>query len=263
MGDIYKRKNTFSFAIIQSSLIWEDCKSNLNYFSEQINALKSKVDLVVLPETFSTGFTMNVESFADEKGETLKWMIHQARENHVFLAGSIIVKENKNYYNRLYWVTPEGNVEYYNKRHLFRMGREQEFFTPGDDRVIVNIGKVRILLQICYDLRFPVFARNRGDYDVILYVANWPTARQLAWETLLPARAVENISYVIAANRSGIDGEGDGTCGVSMFIDPKGKIKARLTDQPGLLVSSVNLEVLDSLRKNFPAQDDADDFTIL
>lgn len=263
MGKNYKGIESISVAIIQADLFWEDSKSNLKYFSEQIHALKNEVDLVVLPETFSTGFSMNVEQIADRGFTTRDWMIQQAAENDVFIAGSVVVEEKGRFYNRLYWVSPDGNVEHYDKRHLFRMGREQEYFTPGNKRVIVNLGKVRILLQICYDLRFPVFSRNRGDYDVILYVANWPTARKLAWETLLPARAIENISYVIAANRSGIDGEEQGTCGTSMVIDPIGKIKARLNDHPGLLVSSINHEVLKSLRKNFPAQDDADEFRIV
>ncbi|MFC2080268.1 amidohydrolase [Bacteroidota bacterium] len=255
--------DSFYLAIVQSKLFWEDSRANLNYFESQINSLKKAVQLIVLPETFSTGFTMNVEEYADQNDETLKWMIHQAKKNEVFLTGSVIVKEGAKYYNRLYWVNPKGAFEYYDKRHLFRMGREHESFSSGDKRVVVNLGKARILLQICYDLRFPVFARNRGDYDIILYVANWPTPRQLVWETLLPARAIENQCYVIGANRSGIDGEGEETCGGSCVVNPKGEIKTRLSAQPGLLVSSINLEELISFRKNFPVSQDSDDFSLL
>lgn len=260
--EAYLRKK-LTLAIIQSRLHWEDAAANRSFFEEEIKGIQGDPDLVVLPETFTTGFTMHVEEHADTTSTTMAWMQRIAQQRGITLAGSCIVREGKQYFNRLYWVEPSGNVMYYDKRHLFRMGREQLHFAPGNKRVIVQLGAFRILLQICYDLRFPVFARNRGDYDVILYVANWPTARQLVWETLLTARAIENQAFVVAANRCGIDGEGMDNCGLSRVIDPKGNIKARLNDQPGVLFSSLDLEELQTFRSNFPAHEDADDFNLL
>jgi predicted amidohydrolase len=231
-------------------------------YEELLQSIDDMPDLVVLPETFSTGFTMNVKPYADTRGEVLQWMVGVSGKLNIHLTGSCIVKEGANYYNRLYWVNPSGDVAFYDKRHLFRMGREQEHFTKGKDRVIVKMGSFRFLLQICYDLRFPVFARNRGDYDAILYVANWPTARKHVWETLLVARAIENQSYVIGANCTGIDGEGVDNCGGSCVIDPKGKTKARLNEQPGILYSTIDLKEITSFRKKFPAWEDADDFLL-
>lgn len=252
-----------TLAIIQSMLHWEDADANLAFFEEKIMGITGEIDLVVLPETFSTGFTMHVEEHADADGNTLGWMRRIAAKKDITLAGSCIVKEAGHYYNRLYWVAPSGQTRHYDKRHLFRMGREQLHFSPGNKRVVVPLGAFRILLQVCYDLRFPVFARNRGDYDAILYVANWPTARQPVWETLLTARAIENQAFVIAANRCGVDGEGMDNCGFSRVIDPKGNIKARLNEQPGLIITSIDLGELQAFRSNFPAHEDADDFQLL
>jgi omega-amidase len=256
-------KKIITLAIIQPHLHWEDPGANLSFFEKEITNLRETPDLVVLPETFTTGFTMNVEDHADRDGQTVAWMQQMAGKTGSTIAGSCIVKEQQKYYNRLYWVSPSGRVVHYDKRHLFRMGREQLHFSPGKQRVVVELNGFRILLQICYDLRFPVFTRNRGDYDAILYVANWPTARQPVWETLLTARAIENQAYVIAANRSGTDGEGMDNCGLSRVIDPKGNIKARLNEQPGVLISSLDLDELQAFRANFPAYEDADDFRLL
>jgi len=256
-------KDTLTLAIIQSNLFWEDPQSNLIAFEKELSALKGKVDLAVLPETFSTAFTMQVERFADKNNETLHWMINNAKKNNIILTGSIIVKESGHFYNRLYWIDSNGKVDFYDKRHLFRMGGERKHFTHGKARKIVKIGEIRILLQICYDLRFPVYSRNRGDYDVLLYVANWPAVRKNAWDTLLPARAIENQAYVIAANRCGIDGLGADTCGNSCVIDPKGYFKARLNDQPRKLLSSIDINELNEYKKNFPVYEDADKFKLL
>ncbi len=256
-------KREIHLAILQSDLEWENPQTNLAYFEQQVISLDEQIDLALLPETYSTGFTMRVKEFADRDEEVLGWMKRVASGNGVHLAGSCIVMENDHYYNRLYCVSPDGGYVYYDKRHLFRMGREQEYFSPGNQRVIVRIGKFRVLLQICYDLRFPVFARNRGDYDAILYVANWPAVRNEVWDILLRARAIENQAYVIGVNRTGKDGEGMDHLGGSCLIDPKGNVKARLDDQPGLLLSSMNYSKLESFRKDFPAAKDADDFKLL
>jgi omega-amidase len=251
-----------SIAIIQPQLHWENIDANLRMFEELLQSIVDMPDLVVLPETFSTGFTMNVKQYADSRGDVLQWMVRVSEKFNVQLTGSCIVKEGTHFYNRLYWVSPSGEIAFYDKRHLFRMGREQEHFTSGEERVIVRLGSFRFLLQICYDLRFPVFARNRGDYDAILYVANWPTARKHVWETLLIARAIENQSFVIGANCTGTDGEGVDNCGESCVIDPKGRTKARLNEQPGILFSTIALEEIISFRNNFPAWEDADDFLL-
>lgn len=256
-------KKEINLAILQSDLQWENPQVNLMQFEQQIVALDDQTDLALLPETFSTGFTMRVREFADNDEEVLEWMKRMAAGSGIHLAGSCIVSENDRYYNRLYWVSPEGGYIYYDKRHLFRMGREQEYFSPGTRRVVVRIGKFRVLLQICYDLRFPVFARNRGDYDAILYVANWPAVRSEVWDILLKARAIENQAYVIGVNRTGTDGERMKHLGGSCLIDPKGNVKARLDDQPGVLLSSMNYAELERFRKDFPASKDADEFKLL
>ncbi|MCF8346068.1 MAG: amidohydrolase [Bacteroidales bacterium] len=256
-------KNTLTIAIIQPQLQWEQIDANLKFFERKICSISSSADLVILPETFTTGFTMQVEQYADTRGRVVEWMKKLAHQQDITLTGSCIIKEGTDYFNRLYWVSSSGEVQYYDKRHLFRFGREQEFFTPGNRRVIVTIGAFRVLLQICYDLRFPVFSRNRQDYEVILYVANWPTARKKVWEILLPARAIENQAFVIGANCSGTDGEGVENCGGSCVIDPKGNIKTRLNDQPGILFSTIDIDNLLSFRENFPVRKDADDFNLL
>jgi omega-amidase len=256
-------KKKVTIAIIQPKLHWENVGANLALFEDQFHSLNQGIDLVVLPETFSTGFTMNVKRFAETNGEILQWMVRQSAKYNFNLTGSCIVKENGKYFNRLYWTDPSGKHAHYDKRHLFRMGREQEFFSPGRDRVVVQLESFRILLQICYDLRFPVFARNRGDYDAILYVANWPSARKHVWETLLTARAIENQAYVIGANCTGTDGEGVDNCGASLVIDPKGEIKARLDHQPDVLYTSLDIDELNDFRSVFPAWEDADPFGLI
>ncbi len=256
-------KRKVAIAVIQPKLHWENAEANLNFFEDQFRTLKQGTDLVILPETFSTGFTMNVERFADPNEEILQWMIRQSAENNFTLTGSSIIKENGKYFNRLYWTDPIGNSTHYDKRHLFRMGREQEFFTAGRERIIVQFESFRILLQICYDLRFPVFARNRGDYDAILYVANWPSARRHVWKTLLTARAIENQAFVIGANCTGRDGVGVDNCGVSSVIDPKGEIIARLNHKPGVLYASLDIDDLNKFRSGFTAWEDADQFRLI
>lgn len=256
-------KKRISIAIIQPLLHWENIESNLTFFEDQFRSLDRGNDLVVLPETFSTGFTMNVERFADSNGEILQWMVSQSAKYNFSLTGSCIVNESGKYYNRLYWADPSGKHAFYDKRHLFRMGREQEHFTAGRDRVVVQLESFRILLQICYDLRFPVFARNRGDYDAILYVANWPSARKHVWETLLTARAIENQAFVIGANCTGTDGEGVDNCGISSVIDPKGQIRTRLDHQPGVLYTSLDIDEINDFRSAFPAWEDADPFSLM
>jgi predicted amidohydrolase len=228
-----------------------------------LEKMSPETDLVILPETFSTGFTMQSDRFSeDENGKAVSWMKKVAVEKQTYVTGSLIVMEERNIFNRLYWVSPDGVVGYYDKRHLFRMGREDKHFVPGTSRPLFNLGEFRFLPQICYDLRFPVFSRNRGDYDVLFYVANWPAPRQPVWETLLRARAIENQSYVLGVSRVGIDGLGVEHLGGTCVIDPMGNVVHIMDNQPGILTTTIELDRLRNFREKFPAWKDADRFTL-
>jgi omega-amidase len=249
---------------IQPDLIWEDIDANLERLEGMIEVLTSKTDLIILPETFSTGFTMQSKLYAEkEDGKAVQWMKRMARENQCYMTGSIILREGENIYNRLYWISPKGIEGFYDKRHLFRMGRENQHFVAGKERPMFNLGEFRFLPQICYDLRFPVFSRNSEDYDVLFYVANWPAPRHLVWETLLLARAIENQSYVLGTSRVGVDGEGVDHAGGSCAVDPMGKLISRMDNQPGIQSSLLNLNAVRDFREKFPAWKDADRFKII
>ncbi|MEN8230262.1 MAG: amidohydrolase [Bacteroidota bacterium] len=256
-------KEIITVCQVQADLIWEQIDANLDMLEAMLEHVRSDTDLIVLPETFSTGFTMQSDLHAEEEdGKALAWMKRMAREKQSFITGSVITRENNQIFNRLYWVSPSGVEGHYNKRHLFRMGREDQHFSPGQERPVFHLGDFRFLPQICYDLRFPVFSRNKGDYDVLLYVANWPVHRHRVWEILLQARAIENQSYVLGTSRSGTDGLGIGHAGGSCAIDPKGHVMDCLDEKPGLLTSNLNLEELRAFREKFPAWKDADRFRI-
>ncbi len=250
-------------ALLQADLAWEQIDTNLSMFGTMMDQLPGEVDLVVMPETFSTGFTMDSGRFAGRWRETLAWMQSAAKKGGFIVTGSVIAEEDGKYFNRQFWVEPGGGVTRYDKRHLFRMGREDRNFSPGHERVIVNAGGFRILLQICYDLRFPVFARNRNDYDMIIYIANWPSVRQDVYDVLLRARAIENSAFVVACNRTGTDGEGVASSGSSCIIDPRGKGFRNLGEQPGVLIETIHLDEVNRYRKSFPVQQDADNFKLL
>jgi len=247
---------------VQADLIWEDIDLNLKLLEGMLEELEQDTDLVVLPETFSTGFTMNSEKLAEgENGKAVRWMNRMAEQKQCFVTGSIICRGSDGLiYNRLFWVSPEGIEDYYDKRHLFRPGGEKENFSQGKERKIFQLGSFRILPQICYDLRFPVFSRNRGDYDVMLYVANWPATRQPVWEILTRARAMENQSYLLGTNRVGTDGTGTVSIGGTCTINPIGGEILRMDKAPALGTSVLDLEKLRNFRKKFPAWKDADLF---
>jgi omega-amidase len=251
-------------SLVQPDLIWEDPAENLERIGNMVREkVPSGTDLVLLPETFSTGFTMHAEHFAEEEpGPGREWMLSLARELNACLAGSLIVRSGGQIYNRLYWVSPGGLEGHYDKRHLFRMGREDKHFRPGESRKIFKLGAVRIMPQICYDLRFPVFARNRNDYDVLVYVASWPAPRQSVWETLLRARAIENQACVLAVSRVGVDGEGVDHLGGTCIVDPTGRVEGVLDHRPGVLHGIIDLKKIREFREQFPAWKDADDFLI-
>ena len=245
-----------TIAIVQTDIRWADPAVNRQCIEELIKG--QSADLFVLPEMFSTGFATNPVGIAEEDNSSLSWMKAMASQHHAAFAGSIAVKEGERYYNRFYFVKPDGSVSTYDKRHLFTYGHEDQYFTAGSQRTIVEYQGVRILLEVCYDLRFPVWSRNRKDYDMIIYVANWPTSRMGVWNTLLRARAIENQCFVAGVNRVGTDPVCDYSGG-SMVIDAYGKVIADCgTDNPGCATVTLDMERLYAFRKKFPVLDDAD-----
>lgn len=247
--------------ILQNDIYWSDISANTNHVDEIMDKA-GRADLYVLPEMFSTGFCTHPEGIADKNGITLEWMRKKAAEKEAAIAGSIAIEENGKFYNRFHFVYPDGKVVCYNKKHLFTYGGEDKRFTPGNERVIAEYKGVRILLQICYDLRFPVFSRNRNDYDVAIYVASWPTPRVEAWKALLKARAIENQCYVLAVNRVGSDPFCQ-YCGGSAVIDPYGKIVSACEDgKECFAVADIDMKKLLAFREKFPVFGDADSFNL-
>ncbi len=252
-------------SLIQTSLHWEDVEKNLQMFTVKLGSEELKnTDLIILPEMFNTGFTMNPALFAEEmNGQTVNWMQKMAKEKNAVITGSLIIKDGLKYYNRLIWMQPDGELHYYDKRHLFRMANEQEHFSAGMERVIFNIHGWRICPMICYDLRFPVWSRNRNDYDLLFYIANWPEKRNNAWSSLLVARAIENLCYVAGVNRVGNDGNEILYSGNSALIDYKGVyMAASIPLVNEILTMELSYSDLQDYKKSFPAHLDADDFEI-
>jgi len=252
-----------TISLVQYDITWEDKYVNRRKIENLIQQIES-TDMIVLPEMFSTGFSMNVESMAEPMdGQTVVWLKKIAKEKDVVICGSIIIQENNQYFNRLLFVRPDGKINSYDKRHLFTMGNEQKYYTPGEKQLIVEFKGFRILPLVCYDLRFPVWSRNRGNFDLMIYVANWPAPRQKAWKTLLRARAIENQSYLVAVNRTGTDVNGIVYVGGSYTIDAKGKIIQQLSkNEEGIITEKYSLESLQRFRKHFPVLDDADQFSL-
>ncbi|MFZ1798481.1 MAG: amidohydrolase [Chitinophagaceae bacterium] len=256
--------------IIQTSLAWEDKAANLEMLGKKIFAIKDKTHIVILPEMFSTGFSMKPEILAESMdGDTVAWMKDIARNKKIILTGSLMIKENDAYYNRLLWVLPNGEIGYYDKRHLFGYGKEDEHYSPGKTRMIVSVNGWKINLQVCYDLRFPVWARqnmrensNKDEYDVLMYVANWPEKRSHAWKTLLVARAIENQCYVIGVNRVGNDGNDIYHSGDSMVMGPLGEILFERSHDECVQTIILDKSKLDDVRNQFPFLSDADNFSI-
>lgn len=244
--------------ILQRDIEWGNPTLNTARADEAISR-NAGADLYVLPEMFSTGFCTSPEGIAESNdSESLRWMKRKAAEMNAAIAGSIAVEEDDRYYNRFYFVKPDGEVAYYDKKHLFTYGGEHRRFTAGQERVVVAWRGVRILLEVCYDLRFPIWARNRGDYDMILYVASWPTPRVAAWSALLVARAIENQCYVAGVNRVGSDPACD-YCGGSVIIDPYGQAMASCPDNTECeATAEIDMAALEAFREKFPVLHDAD-----
>ena len=256
--------------LIQSDLHWEDIEANLAMFEEKVWQIGSTTDVIVLPEMFTTGFTMAAPKLAEHMNmRTFKWMKQMADQTGALILGSYIVTVHERYYNRLLWMEPGGQFKTYDKRHLFRMANEHKVFSPGESMLIGTWKGWRICPLICYDLRFPVWSRNRWDaharklsYDVAVYVANWPTTRIDAWSTLLKARAIENFSYVVGVNRVGLDGNGVEHNGNSSVISPKGEYIYTNEGTESMRTVELSSNSLEAFRDRFPAFQDADDFEI-
>ena len=258
-------KETIKITLAQTPLYWESVNRNLNMFTDRIGKLrKGTTDLIVLPEMFNTGFTMHAEQVAEDmNGDTVQWMKDVAALKDCVISGSIVIKEKGRFYNRFLWVSSNGNVQYYDKRHLFAMAGEDKVFTHGKKRVIVSLHGWKILLQVCYDLRFPVWARNREDYDVAIYTANWPEMRRHAWKQLLVARSIENQTFTIGVNRTGKDGNKITYKGDSTIVDPMGyHVEPHKRTQGGLITYLLDHNRIVATRRSLPFLKDADDFRI-
>ena len=250
-------------ALIQSDLYWEDVYKNRKSFESKVNQIDSNVNLVVLPEMFSTGFTMNAPEVAETmEGETVLWLQSLAKQKNFAITGSLIILENEKYYNRMLFVFPSGKIEYYDKRHLFSLAGEDQFYTSGKEKVIVEYLDWKICLQVCYDLRFPVFARNVENYDLLLYVANWPKVRTNAWDTLLKARAIENLSYVAGVNRVGLDANNYEHVGHSQVIDFLGNFILEPQETESVFIVELDKKAMIETRKKLDFLNDKDIFEI-
>ncbi len=250
--------------LLQTDIQWADPLSNREHLQEMIRSLQGGSDLIVLPEMFSTGFATTPEGIAeDAPSPSLTWMHKISEETSSALCGSIAVHLGEgDYRNRFYFVLPDGREFHYDKHHLFTYSGEHVHYTPGNERVIVTWKGVRFLLLVCYDLRFPVFSRNRGDYDAVIYVASWPSSRQGAWDTLLRARAIENQCYVLGVNRVGTDPK----CsydGGTVMVDPYGNVISGVPyKEEGVCEGNLDMEILEAFRAKFPVLSDSDPFTM-
>ena len=253
-----------SVAMVQADLTWENPQANRARLEKMFDSMKDRADLVILPEMFSTGFSMSSHTLAETmSGPTVDWMHENAVRLDAVITGSIIIRENDAYFNRLLWMRPDGTMDVYDKRHLFRMGNEHEHYDQGKTRLVVRLRGWHICPLICYDLRFPVWSRNRGDVDMLIYVANWPASRQKVWNTLLKARAIENQVFVAGVNRVGHDGEGIDYQGDTQLVNPRGDVVAGpVPNYPGITIADLFPGELTEFRKKFPVGDDADDFTV-
>lgn len=250
-------------ALIQSDLLWEDPEGNRKMFEGKINAISEDVDLIILPEMFTTGFTMEPQNIDISEGNaTVKWMQGLAREKQVALIGSIVFHERDKFFNRLFFVSPEGGLETYDKKHTFTLAGEDEVYEAGNQKLILGYKGFRICPMICYDLRFPVWARNMEDYDILVYVANWPKKRIQAWDTLLRARAIENMAYCIGVNRVGLDGMDYEYTGHSAVYDALGQ-NIGFSDEEEVIYATLHKEHIESTRKKLRFLEDRDNFSLI
>ena len=266
--------SSLTFTLVQTALNWENKEANLQMLEQKIASIKDKTQVVVLPEMFSTGFSMKPQQFAETmNGPTVQWMKKVAAAKRIALTGSIIIEEDGHYYNRLIWMLPNGKHGIYNKRHLFAFAGEDQHYTPGTQRLIASANGWKINLMVCYDLRFPVWSRqsplqkegneSSPEYDILVYVANWPERRSLAWKTLLQARAIENQCYVIGVNRTGNDGNNIYHSGDSMVINALGEVLYHKAHEEDIFTITLDKAHLQQVREKMPFLKDADSFLIL
>jgi predicted amidohydrolase len=259
-----------TISTIQTDIHWENKDKNLRMLEEKIQSLQGNTEVVILPEMFSTGFSMHAESLAEPMdGPTVEWMKKVSIENKMIVTGSVIIEAEKKYYNRLIWMMPNGSYGTYDKRHLFAYSGEDKHYTAGNKRLITSVKGWKINVQVCYDLRFPVWARQhpaeesgQPEYDVLLYVANWPERRSHAWKTLLCARAIENQCYVVGVNRVGKDGNDIYYSGNSLVIDPLGEVLYHMADEEDIFTITLHKKKLEEIRAKFPFLQDGDGFNI-
>ncbi len=252
-----------TLSLIQAETFWHDAAANREMFTDLLAKLPSEAEIAVLPEMFTTGFSMASSEIAETMdGETVGWMKAQAGDHNRVICGSVVIEEGGDYFNRFLWVEPAGRVIHYDKRHCFRMAGEHEHYAPGSGQVLIEFKGWRIRPLVCYDLRFPVWLRNRNDYDLLLCVANWPSARQHAWRSLAIARAIENLAYVAAVNITGVDGNDVAYAGGTAVFDAEGRTMAEAGDETETITVSLTPEDLMGYRERFPAWMDADDFQL-
>ena len=255
--------STLNVTIVQADLAWHDAAGIREQFTAVIESLPEPTDLIVLPEMFTTGFSMDAPDLAETMdGDSVTWMRDMAVKRNAAVCGSIIIADKQQYFNRFICASPAGDLQCYDKRHLFRLADEQDHYAPGNELLTFDLKGWRICPMVCYDLRFPVWSRNRELYDLLLYVANWPDRRHHAWATLLRARAIENLSYVAGVNRTGTDGNDIPYAGGSSIIDFLGEDLANLEDHVGSASADLDLEKLTAFRDRFAFHKDADNFTI-
>lgn len=251
-------------ALIQTDIIWENPAENRSVLEAKINSITNDIDLLILPEMFTSGFTMNPSSVAETmQGTTIFWLKNIAKAKNCAITGSLVITENKNFYNRMVFVFPDGEIQYYDKKHLFTLAREDKVYTSGTEKVLLNYNNWKICLQVCYDLRFPVFSRNTENYDLLIYVASWPKVRTNAWDILLKARAVENISYVIGVNRIGTDNNNFEYIGHSQIIDELGNFIIKPTENEGVFITELEKNKMIETRKKLNFLEDRDYFDLI
>ena len=257
-------QDQLKIALIQSDLVWENPKQNRENFSVKINSISGNTDLIILPEMFTSGFTMNANVVAETmNGKTVNWMKAIAKKTNSVLVGSLVISEDNNYYNRLIFIESSGSIQYYNKRHTFTLVGEDKTYTAGTEKLIIDYKGWKICPLICYDLRFPVWARNVEDYDVLIYVANWPKPRVSAWDALLKARAIENMSYCIGVNRVGVDGVNSEYSGHSAAYDVLGiKMTTIAPNKEQIEVVTLDKRHVEAYRNKLKFLDDKDSFTL-
>lgn len=251
-------------ALIQTNIIWENPSENRRILEEKINAITEAVDLIILPEMFTSGFTMQPNLVAETmNGSTISWLQNISKFKNCAITGSLIIAENENFYNRMVFVFPNGKIQHYDKKHLFTLAGEDKVYTSGNEKVVVNYNNWKICLQVCYDLRFPVFSRNTENYDMIIYVASWPKTRTNAWDILLKARAVENLSYVIGVNRIGTDNNDFEYIGHSQIIDELGNFIIEPTENEGVFMANLDKNKMLETRNKLNFLNDKDAFNFV